>query len=128
MSAINSLLDLRSLQIQINYLSYDWVTTILSQVRSTHLEELVLDFHLLSSDREKEGLELFAREEFDEFLSRKPLDGVRRLKIMTFGNEKTGKTERWLRGMQAKLPRYMKRGIIEVELMQSASEGSCRVT
>ena len=128
MSAINSLLDLRSLQIQINYLSYDWVTTILAQVRSTHLEELVLDFHLLSSDQEKEGLKLFAREEFDEFLSRTPLDGVRRLKIMTFGNENPGKTARWLREMQAKLPQFMKRGIVKVELMQSASEGSCRLT
>ncbi|RPD55179.1 hypothetical protein L226DRAFT_256559 [Lentinus tigrinus ALCF2SS1-7] len=120
-AAISTLLDLRGIQIQINYLDYAWVASILFQIRSAHLEELVLDLSLLSRDEDSTVLEIFAKEGLDELLSHKPLDGIRRLRIITFGNNKTGKAERRRQEAQALLPQFMKRGTIEVAVEQKIS-------
>ncbi|RPD53862.1 hypothetical protein L226DRAFT_617275 [Lentinus tigrinus ALCF2SS1-7] len=114
-AAISNLLELRSMQIQIIDPHYDWLASVLSKVHSTRLEELLLDFSVISRDAIGPVLGIFANEALDELLSHKPLDGIRRLRIIMFKRNKTGKAdvERLVREARALLPRFVERGTIE---------------
>ncbi|KAI0708763.1 hypothetical protein C8T65DRAFT_209622 [Cerioporus squamosus] len=114
-AAVSTLFELRSLVFQVNCLDHPWVASVLAQVRSAHLEEFTLDFTLLDREEDSAALGLLLRQEgLDDLLSLKPLDGIHRLKIVAFGNNNTGKAERRLREAEALLPRFVRRGTIEV--------------
>ncbi|TFK87897.1 hypothetical protein K466DRAFT_652928 [Polyporus arcularius HHB13444] len=108
-AALSTFLDLRTLVIEFVVLEYPWLENVLGEVRSAHLEELVLDF----SDHD--GLEVCARQGLDDLLSRKHLESLRRLKIILHDN--TVDVERRLRMAEKLLPRFMKRGTIEMDVV-----------
>ncbi len=85
---------------------------VLGKVRSAHLEELVLYF---CDCDELMILARLAHRGLDDLLSRKHLESIRRLKIML--NYKT--VEARLRMTEKLLPRFMKRGTIEMVAMSN---------
>ncbi|TFK87901.1 hypothetical protein K466DRAFT_652930 [Polyporus arcularius HHB13444] len=118
-AAVSTLHDLRSLVFLVNQIDDPWVTSVLNQVHSTHLEKLVLDLYMVDREEDSEALGLLLSR-FDDLLSRKRLNSVIRLKIMTSEQGKTGNAERRLREAQALLPRFLSRGTIEVETRSTA--------
>ncbi len=92
-------------------LHYSWLENVLGQVRSGHLEELELVVHCANHD----GLETIARklQGLDDLLSRKNLQSIHYLKIVS-NDETVEEVERRLQMVEKLLPRFMKRGTIEM--------------
>ena len=118
-TAITRLNDLRTLTVVFGNLDYAWLTSVLSQVRSLKLDELVLNLWGLSRKSNDEALEALARGGFDDLLSRKPFNRLRTLKIVTCGSaSKAGELiAQRQKEARARLPQFFGRGgIVEVEV------------
>ncbi|KAI0750489.1 hypothetical protein C8Q74DRAFT_371739 [Fomes fomentarius] len=113
---IAPLQELRRLQLLLYQVDYDWMMSVLSQVSSPRIEELVLYLVHIGSHKDKQALESFAEDGFDEVLSRKPFDSLRCLKIVASGNDKTGKSTWLLQAARTVFPRFAQRGTIQVVL------------
>ncbi|KAI0738340.1 hypothetical protein C8Q80DRAFT_272429 [Daedaleopsis nitida] len=115
--ALCALLDLRSLTVMFSEINYQWLSAVLSEVRSPHIEELILYFaNGLGRGQDFEALDISAKEGLDDVLSNPPFENLRRLRVVTSGNDKTGKSISLAEKARGLLPRFHTRAAIVVEL------------
>ncbi|KAI0750467.1 hypothetical protein C8Q74DRAFT_1452793 [Fomes fomentarius] len=96
--------------------AYTWMMSVISQISpQARIEELVLYLVHIGSGEDTQTLELFAKGGFDEVLTRKPFDSLRRVEIVASGDSDKPERSMWLLwAARTTLPRFAERGTIKV--------------